>query len=109
MSSWNIDPCTHGEVASNCKTCNELEIYRLRLAGALMASEGANPLIFKEKDVLPEIRDCPTINSVLDLYEEKERCKFENEMLVNDNDELKTIIDTLAKEIAELKKLLESK
>jgi hypothetical protein len=52
---------------------NELEIYRLRLAGALMASEGANPLVFKEKDTLEEIRTCPTINSILDLYQEKEK------------------------------------
>jgi len=67
----------------------ELEIYRLRLAGALMASEGANPLIFREKDVLPEIRDCPTINSILALYEEKERYKMENELLQAEKAEMR--------------------
>jgi hypothetical protein len=79
----------------------ELEICRLRLAGALMASEGANPLIFKEKDVLPEIRDCPTINSILDLYAELQKykcaladCIVENEVLLHENRDLSNLLDS---------------
>jgi len=76
----------HQDVESQLR---ELEIYRLRLAGALMASEGANPLTFKEKDVLPEIRDCVTINSILDLYAEMQKYKAENEMLSKENEDLR--------------------
>lgn len=79
------------------RTSKELEIYRLRLAGALMASEGANPLTFKKPDILPEIRDCPTINSVLDLYTEMQKYRMECEHLLQENNMLHMEVEQLRK------------
>lgn len=83
-------------------TLDELEIYRLRLAGALMASEGANPLVFQEQGVLPQVRDCVTIKSVLDLYAEMQKYRMECEHLLQEN-------NMLHMEVEQLRKALENK
>ena len=74
-------------------TLDELEIYRLRLAGALMASEGANPLVFQEQGVLPQVRDCVTIKSVLNLYAEMQKYRTECDMLAQENAQLRKALD----------------
>ena len=75
------------------RTSKELEIYRLRLAGALMASEGANPLVFQEQGVLPQVRDCVTIKSVLDLYAEMQKYRTECGMLAQENAQLRKALE----------------
>jgi hypothetical protein len=75
------------------ETLDELEIYRLRLAGALMASEGANPLVFQEQGVLPQVRDCVTIKSVLDLYAEMQKYRTECDMLAQENAQLRKALE----------------
>lgn len=52
----------------------ELEEYRLRLAGVLIAAEGGNGC---PNDAIDAIRTCPTIKSVMDLREQADRFKWE--------------------------------
>ena len=51
----------------------ELEEYRLRLAGVLIAAEGGNGC---PNDAIDAIRTCPTIKSVMDLREQADRLTY---------------------------------